>query len=165
VSAKPRRKLKIGVVYDLDRPVARWRLELQYIVPRSCIDQFVKTGSRVQYRWCIYADAQSKPDVAHQRGVRLIEQEKVDMVLGFYSSRQCVPVARRVEQLKKFIVDHDLHLFGVLETATVKYVSAPSPAGQPVRADDHGFHQQNAKGQARQGPQGAARRHCSRGGA
>ena len=31
----------------------------------------------------IYADAQSKPDVAINEAVRLIEQEKVDMLLGF----------------------------------------------------------------------------------
>ena len=28
--------------------------------------------------------------------IRLIEQEKVDMLLGFYSSAQCVPAAARI---------------------------------------------------------------------
>mgnify|MGYP006158194773 CR=1 FL=1 len=51
----------------------------------------------------VYADAQSKPEVAINEAVRLIEQEKVDMLLGFFSSAQCVPVAGRVEQLGKFM--------------------------------------------------------------
>jgi len=36
----------------------------------------------------------------HQRGGRLLEQEKVDMLMGFFSSAQCVPVAARVEQMR-----------------------------------------------------------------
>ena len=38
-----------------------------------------------------------------EEAVRLIEQEKVNMLLGFFSSAQCVPVAARVEQLKNFM--------------------------------------------------------------
>ena len=33
--------------------------------------------------------------------VRLIEQEKVDMLLGFYSSAQCVPVSAKVDSIEK----------------------------------------------------------------
>ena len=35
--------------------------------------------------------------------VRLIEQENVDMLLGFYSSAQCVPVSAKIDSLKKFM--------------------------------------------------------------
>src|SRR5258708_30658461 len=94
------KKIKIGVVYDLTGPLAGGGAELQYIGAKIVLDQFTKTGVEGYKVEAIYADAQSKPDVAINEAVRLIEQEKVDMVLGFYSSAQCVPVAARVEQLK-----------------------------------------------------------------
>src|SRR5207244_10239397 len=77
--------------------------ELQYIGAKIMLDQYAKTGVEGYKVEAVYADAQSKPDIAINESVRLLEQEKVDMVLGFYSSAQCVPVAARVEQLKKFM--------------------------------------------------------------
>ena len=98
------KKIKIGVVYDLTGPFAGGGSELQYIGAKIMMDYFIKQGGVEGYKIePIYADAQSKPDVAINEAVRLIEQEKVDMVLGFYSSAQCVPVAAQVEQLKKFM--------------------------------------------------------------
>ena len=98
------KKIKIGVIYDLTGPFAGGGSELQYIGAKIMIDHFIKQGGVEGYKIeAIYADAQSKPDVAINEAVRLIEQEKVDMLLGFYSSAQCVPVAARVEQLKKFM--------------------------------------------------------------
>src|SRR5262245_21562060 len=89
------KKLKIGVVYDLTGPLAGGGSELQYIGAKIVLDQFTKTGVEGYKIEAIYADAQSKPDVAINEAVRLIEQEKVDMLLGFYSSAQCVPAAAR----------------------------------------------------------------------
>ena len=97
------KKIKIGVIYDLTGPLAGGGSELQYVGAKIMIDNFIKQGGVEGYKIdAIYADAQSKPDVAINEAVRLVEQEKVDMLLGFYSSAQCVPVAGRVEQLKKF---------------------------------------------------------------
>src|SRR5580658_5497802 len=68
------------------------------------IDWFNANGGIAGYKVdAIYADAQSKPDVAINEAVRLIEQEKVDMLLGFYSSAECVPAAARIEEVKKFM--------------------------------------------------------------
>jgi hypothetical protein len=77
----------------------------------------------------VYADAQSKPDVAINEAVRLIEQEKVDMLLGFYSSAECVPVAARVEQFKKFMWITTCIASPVLEDRQLKYVFRPQPSG------------------------------------
>ncbi|NWM64747.1 ABC transporter substrate-binding protein, partial [Escherichia coli] len=77
--------------------------ELGYIGAKIMLDQYTKTGVEGYKVEAVYADAQSKPDIAINESVRLLEQEKVDMVLGFFSSAQCVPVAARVEQLKKFM--------------------------------------------------------------
>src|SRR2546421_9429920 len=97
------KKIKIGVIYDLTGPLAGGGSELQYIGAKIMLDQYSKTGVEGYRVEAVYADAQSKPDVAINEAVRLIEQEKVDMLLGFFSSAQCVPVAARVEQLKNFI--------------------------------------------------------------
>jgi branched-chain amino acid transport system substrate-binding protein len=86
--------IKIGVVYDLTGPFAGGGSELQYLGAKIMIDWFNEHGGIGGYKVDpVYADAQSKPDVAINEAVRLIEQEKVDMLLGFYSSAECVPTA------------------------------------------------------------------------
>src|SRR5215475_3219643 len=98
------KKIKIGVVYDLTGPFAGGGSELQYTGAKIMIDYFIKQGGIEGYQIePIYADAQSKPDVGNNEAVRLVEQEKVDMLLGFYASAQCVTAAPKVEQLKKFM--------------------------------------------------------------
>ena len=95
-AAAQEKKIKIGVIYDLTGPLAGGGSELQYIGAKIMLDQYTKTGVEGYKIEAVYADAQSKPDVAINEAVRLIEQEKVDMLLGFYSSAQCVPVAGRI---------------------------------------------------------------------
>jgi len=139
------KKLKIGVVYDLTGPLAGGGSELQYIGAKIVLDQFTKTGVEGYKIEAIYADAQSKPDVAINEAVRLIEQEKVDMVLGFYSSAQCVPVAARVEQLKKFMWITTCISSAVLENRNLKYVFRAQPSGQQFGTMTMDFINQNAK--------------------
>src|SRR5438309_9553342 len=96
------KKLKIGVIYDYTGPLAGGGSELHALGAKIMIDYFIKKGGVEGYQIeAVYADTQSKPDVAINEAVRLIEQEKVDMLLGFYSSAQGVPAAARVEQLKE----------------------------------------------------------------
>src|SRR5262245_61929406 len=91
------KKLKIGVIYDYTGPMAGGGSELHALGAKIMIDYFIKKGGVEGYQIeAVYADAQSKPDIAINEAVRLIEQEKVDMLLGFYSSAQCVPAAARV---------------------------------------------------------------------
>src|SRR5271166_1017215 len=122
--------LKIGVVYDLTGPFAGGGSELQYLGAKIIIDWFNQQGGIDGYKVePIYADAQSKPDVAINEAVRLVEQEKVDMLLGFYSSAQCVPVAARAEQLKEFMWITTCISSAVLESKHYKYVFRPQPNG------------------------------------
>ena len=51
----------------------------------------------------IYADAQSKPDVAINEANRLIDQEKIDIINGVYASSHAVPLAAKVEQQKRIL--------------------------------------------------------------
>src|SRR5215831_12738490 len=143
-SAEP--KIKIGVIFDLTGPMAGGGSELHHLGAKIMIDHFIKQGGVEDYQIeAIYADAQSKPDVAINEAVRLIEQEKVDMVLGFFSSAQCVPVAARVEQLKKFMWITTCISSAVLENRNLKYVFRPQPSGRQFGLMSMDFLAQNAK--------------------
>src|SRR6266702_5487448 len=123
------KKIRIGVIYDLTGPLAGGGSELQYIGAKNMLDQYAKTGVEGYKVEPIYADAQSKPDVAINEAVRLIEQEKVNMLLGFFSSAQCVPVAARVEQLKNFMWITTCISSAVLADKNFKYVFRPQASG------------------------------------
>jgi ABC-type branched-subunit amino acid transport system substrate-binding protein len=139
------KKIKIGVIFDLTGPLAGGGSELEYIGARIMLDQFSKTGVEGYKIEAVYADAQSKPDVAINESVRLLEQEKVDMLLGFFSSAQCVPVAARVEQLKKFMWMTTCISSGVFENKNYKYVFRPQASGDQFGMMTMDFIAQNSK--------------------
>ena len=145
VAQAQEKKLKIGVIYDLTGPLAGGGSELQYIGAKIMLDQYVKTGVEGYKVEAIYADAQSKPDVAINEATRLIEQEKVDMVMGFFSSAQCVPVAAKVEQLKKFMWITTCISSAVLENKNYKYVFRPQASGNQFGMMTMDFIEQNSK--------------------
>src|SRR5690349_5865983 len=126
------KKIKIGVVFDLTGPLAGGGSELEYIGAKIMLDHYVKTGVEGYKVEAVYADAQSKPDIAINESVRLLEQEKVDMVLGFFSSAQCVPVAARVEQLKKFMWMTTCISSAVFADKNYKYVFRPQDSGDQL---------------------------------
>jgi ABC-type branched-subunit amino acid transport system substrate-binding protein len=122
--------IKIGVVYDLTGPFAGGGSELHYDGAKIMIDWFNAHGGVNGYKVdAVYADAQSKPDVAINEAVRLIEQEKVDMLLGFYSSAECVPAAARIEEFKKFMWITTCIASPVLADRHLHYVFRPQPYG------------------------------------
>src|SRR5213596_2030858 len=140
------KKLKIGVVYDYSGPLAGGGSDLHALGAKIMIDHFAKKGGVEGYQIeAIYADAQSKPDVAINEAVRLIEQEKVDMLLGFYSSAQCVPVSVRVEQLRKFMWITTCISSAVLENRNLKYVFRVQPSGRQFGLMSMDFIAQNAR--------------------
>src|SRR6266849_9242670 len=139
------KKIKIGVIYDLTGPLAGGGSELQYIGAKIMLDHYAKTGVEGYKVEAVYADAQSKPDIAINESVRLLEQEKVDMLLGFYSSAHCVPVAARVEQLKKFMWITTCISSAVLENRHLKYVFRAQPSGRQFGLMSTDFLAQNAK--------------------
>src|SRR3954449_1887506 len=139
------KKIKIGVIFDLTGPLAGGGSELQYIGAKIMLDHYAKTGVEGYKIEAIYADAQSKPDIAINESVRLLEQEKVDMVLGFFSSAQCVPVAARVEQLKKFMWMTTCISSGVFDNKNYKYVFRPQASGDQFGLMTMDFIAQNAQ--------------------
>ena len=139
------KKIKIGVVFDLTGPLAGGGSELNYVGAKIILDHFAKTGVEGYKIEAVYADAQSKPDIAINESVRLLEQEKVDMVLGFFSSAQCVPVAARVEQLKKFMWMTTCISSAVFNEKGYKYVFRPQASGDQFGMMTMDFIAQNAK--------------------
>ncbi len=138
-------------------PLAGGGSELHALGAKIMIDHFIKKGGVEGYQIeALYADAQSKPEIAINEAVRLIEQEKVDMLLGFYSSAQCVPAAARVEQLKKFMWITTCISSAVLENRNLKYVFRIAAERPPVRPDVDRLHRPERQGQAGQGAQGSA---------
>jgi ABC-type branched-subunit amino acid transport system substrate-binding protein len=140
VRAEDSKKIKIGVIYDYSGPFAGGGSELHALGAKIMLDYFAKKGGVEGYRIeAVYADAQSKPDVAINEAVRLIEQEKVDMLLGFYSSAECVPAAARIEQLKKFMWITTCISSAVLQNRNFKYVFRPQPSGRQFGLLSTGF--------------------------
>lgn len=122
---------KIGVIYDYSGPLAGGGSALNALGAKIMIDHFIGRGPIEGVKLeAVYADAQSKPDVAINEAVRLIEQEKVDMLLGFFSSAQCVPVADRAEQLRKFMWITTCISSSVLENKNFRYVFRPQASGK-----------------------------------
>ena len=102
--ANANKEIKIGVIFDYTGPLAGGGSDLQALGVKIVIDHFNKKGGVEGYKInAVYADAQSKPEVAINEATRLVEQEKVDMLLGFYSSAQCVPVSAKLNAMKKFM--------------------------------------------------------------
>src|ERR1700743_2088969 len=128
------KKIKIGVIFDLTGPLAGGGSELNYTGVKIMLDHYAKTGVEGYKVEAIYADAQSKPDIAINESVRLLEQENVDMVLGFFSSAQCVPVAAGVEQLKKFMWMTTCISSAVFADKNYKYVFRPQASGDQFGA-------------------------------
>src|SRR6201746_794948 len=139
------KKIKIGVIFDLAGPLAGGGSELQYTGVKIMLDHYARTGVEGYKVEAIYGDAQSKPDIAINESVRLLEQEKVDMVLGFFSSAQCVPVAARVEELKKFMWMTTCISSGVFENKNYKYVFRPQASGDQFGLMTMDFIAQNAQ--------------------
>src|SRR5438093_13485922 len=87
------KEIKIGFIYDVSGPFAGGGSEPAQLGTKAMVDYFNERGGIEGYKInAVFADAQSKVDVAINEMTRLIEQEKVDILSGIYSSAQCVPM-------------------------------------------------------------------------
>src|SRR5206468_12545727 len=97
--------IRIGVIYDLSGPFAAAGSVPCAIGAQIAIDIVNERGGVAgKYRVVpINADSQSKADAAINEVERLINHEKVEVVLGVYSSAHAVPLAAKVEEQKKIL--------------------------------------------------------------
>ncbi|HYM03994.1 MAG TPA: ABC transporter substrate-binding protein [Stellaceae bacterium] len=97
--------IRIGVLFDLSGPLAAAGSVASSIGTQIAIDLTNEKGGVLgRYKVePVKADSQSKPDIAINEGERLVNQEKVDIVLGVYSSAHAVPLAAKMETEKKIL--------------------------------------------------------------
>jgi branched-chain amino acid transport system substrate-binding protein len=120
------KELKIGVIYDLTGPFAAGGSEAAYLGNKIAIDMINEKGGVDGYRIRpVYADAQSKAEVAISEAERLISQEKVDMLMGVYSSAHCVPMAQKTDASKKFFWMNVCVASAVLKDKKLQYAFRP----------------------------------------
>jgi len=98
------REFKIGVVYDLTGPLAAGGSEPGYQGNKIAIDMINERGGVEGVKIVpVYVDAQSKAEVAISETERLINQDKVELIMGVFSSAHCVPMASKMEAAKKIL--------------------------------------------------------------
>ena len=126
IAAAQDKKIKIGVIYDLTGPFAAGGSEAAYLGNKIAIDMINEKGGVEGYRIRpIYADAQSKADVAINEAERLINQERVDVLMGVFSSAHCVPMAQKTDAAKKFFWMNVCVASAVLKDKKLQYAFRP----------------------------------------
>lgn len=117
------KEIKVGVIYDLTGPLAAGGSYAGYLGTKYAIDMINERGGVEGYKIkAVYADAQSKPEVAINEATRLLDQEKVDILKGVFSSAHCVPMAQKADQAKRFMWANVCVASAVLKDKNLKYV-------------------------------------------
>jgi branched-chain amino acid transport system substrate-binding protein len=120
------KEIKIGFIYDVTGPFAGGGSEAAQIGTKAAIDMFNEKGGVMGYKInALFTDAQSKVDVAINEMTRLVDQEKVDIVAGVYSSAQCVPMVQQIDQRKKFLWINVCIATAVFKDKKLNYVFRP----------------------------------------
>jgi len=119
-------QVKIGVIYDYTGAFAGGGSKAAAIATKIAIDMVnEKGGVEGQKIEAIYADAQSKNDVAINEAERLLNDAKVDLLMGVFSSAQCVPMAAKVDAAQKFFWANVCVASAVFKDKNLKYVFRP----------------------------------------
>jgi len=123
--------IKIGVLYDLTGPFAAAGAVPGSIGTRIAIDMMNEKGGVLgKYKiQSIAGDSQSKPDVAINEAERLLSVEKVDILLGIYSSAIAVPLAERVDRQKRVLWITIAIADGVFKGRDLEYTFRPQVNG------------------------------------
>src|SRR5436305_1609427 len=128
------KEVKIGFIYDVSGPFAGGGSEPAQVGTKAAIDYVNEKGGVMGYKVnALFADAQSKVDVAINEMTRFIDQEKVDILAGVYSSAQCVPMAQQADARKKFLWLNVCVASSVLKDKKFQYVFRPT-----VHSDQYG---------------------------
>ena len=147
------KEIKIGVIYDYTGPFAAGGSHAAAIATKIAIDMLNEKGGVAGYKiHPIYADAQSKAEVAINEATRLLEQEKVDLIMGVYSSAHCVPMAQKVDAARKFMWANVCVASSVFKGKNLQYVFRPQVHSDQFGAASCSFLNENAKAKLRKDP-------------
>ena len=115
--------IKIGVIFDYTGPFAAGGSKAAALGTKIAIDMINEKGGVGGYMIKpTFADAQSKAEIAINEATRLLEQEKVDLIMGVYSSAHCVPLAQKVNAAKKFMWANVCVASSVFKGKNLRYV-------------------------------------------
>jgi branched-chain amino acid transport system substrate-binding protein len=149
------KEVKIGVIYDYTGPFAAGGSQAAAVGTKIAIDMVNEKGGVAGFKiHPIYADAQSKAEVAINEATRLLEQEKVDLIMGVYSSAHCVPMAQRVDAAKKFMWANVCVASSVFKGKNLQYVFRPQVHSDQFGAASCSFLNENAKAKLKKDPKG-----------
>lgn len=138
--------IKVGVIYDQTGAFAAGGSKASSIGTKIAIDMINEKGGVEGHKIvAIEADAQSKTDVAINEAERLLNEAKVDLLMGVFSSAHCVPMAAKVDAAKKFMWANVCVASAVFKDKNLQYVFRPQ-----VHSDQFGeascqFIAENAK--------------------
>jgi branched-chain amino acid transport system substrate-binding protein len=128
------KEIKLGLIYDQTGPFAGGGSIAASIGNKIAIDLVNEKGGVEGYKIvAINADAQSKTDVAINEAERLMNEAKVDVVMGVYSSAHCVPMSAKVDAAKKFMWANVCISSAVFKNKNLQYVFRPQ-----VHSDQYG---------------------------
>lgn len=117
------KQIKIGVIFDMSGALAAGGSNASYLGTKYAIDMMNERGGVEGYKLVpVYVDAQSKTEVAINETERLVNQEKVDLIMGVFSSAHCVPMAQRLDQAKKFMWANVCVSSAVMKDKNLRYV-------------------------------------------
>ena len=139
--------VKIGVIYDQTGAFAAGGSIAASIGTQIAIDMVNEKGG-VEGRKivAINADAQSKTDVAINEAERLLNEAKVDLLMGVFSSAHCVPMAAKVDAAKKFMWANVCVASAVFKDKNLQYVFRPQVHSDQFGEASCSFVAENAKG-------------------
>jgi len=115
--------IKVGVIYDYTGALAAGGSKAGGIGNKIAIDMINERGGVEGHKIvATYADAQSKADVAINEAERLLNEAKVDLIMGVFSSAHCVPMAGKVDAAKKFMWANICVASAVFKDKNLQYV-------------------------------------------
>ncbi len=146
VAQAQQKEIKVGVIFDYTGAFAAGGSEAAGIGTKIAIDMLNERGGIEGYKInAIYADAQSKAEVAINEATRLLDQEKVNLIMGVYSSAHCVPMAQRVNAAKKFMWANVCIASDVFKNKNLSYVFRPQVHSDQFGEASCSFIAENAK--------------------
>ena len=147
------KQLKIGVIYDYTGPFAAGGSQAAAIGTKIAIDMINEKGGVGGFKIKpVYADAQSKGEVAINEATRLLDQEKVDLIMGVYSSAHCVQMAQKVDAAKKFMWANVCVASSVFKDKNLTHVFRAQVHSDQFGAASCSFLNENAKARLKKDP-------------
>ncbi len=139
-------EIKVGVIYDNTGAFAAGGSVAAAIGNKIAIDMINERGGVEGHKIIAFnADAQSKTDVAINEAERLLNEARVDLIMGIFSSAHCVPMAAKVDAAQKFMWANVCTASAVLKGRNLKYVFRAQVHTDQFGATSCKFIAENAK--------------------